>query len=292
MNNVTKRYKVLSIAHIAPLFLSLASAGVYAHEAPEHHAEGTDHAAHADLASEATNPVANLMSFRAQYQNSPSNYNADGYSQAVLGQIVIPVPLPSKAVPMLITRTTIPYISTPDLGEPNNRKHGFADTSLLTFFVPNFGLPGHIIALGGSFGIPTGGDNEFTGAGQWTAGPAAVYMNAKTKGLQWGLMYFQDFDVSSTRSGAADINKISLQPIFNYHMSDGWYIAAPDLAQTYDNETNEWSTNIGAVLGRVFAYKKQHLQVFGGVYYNSEDNEDIVAGEWTMKFNVSFLLPE
>jgi hypothetical protein len=32
--------------------------------------------------------------------------------------------------------------------------------------------------------------------------------------------------------------------------------------------------------------------MFGGVYYNSEDNDDIVASEWTMKFNVSFLLPE
>jgi hypothetical protein len=292
MNSVTRRFKILSIAHIAPLFLSLASAGVYAHEAPEHHAEDTGHPAHADLANEATNPVAPLMSFRVQYQNSPSYYNADSYSQALIGQAVIPIALPSKKVPMLITRTTIPYISTPDLGEPVNRKHGFGDTSLLTFFVPNFGLKGHTFAGGASIGIPTGGDNEFTGGGQWTLGPTAVYLNTQTKGLQWGLMVYQDWDVSSTRSNAADVNKTNFQPIINYHMDGGWYLALPDLAQTYNNETNNWSTNLGAVLGRVFPYKKQHLQMFGGVYYNTEDNEDVVSGEWTVKLNISFLIPE
>jgi hypothetical protein len=287
-----EHFHTLYCAGIAALFLSLASAGVYAHEAPEHHADGTDHPAHADLASEATNPVAPLMSFRAQYQNSPSYYNADSYSQALIGQVVVPVPLPSKAVPMLITRTTIPYVTTPDLGEPVNRKHGFGDTSLLTFFIPNFGLKGHTFGFGASVGIPTGGDNEYTGSGQWTLGPTAVYLNTKTKGIQWGLLAFQDFDVSSTRSDAADVDKISLQPIFTWHLKKGWYVSAPDLPQVYDNETNEWSTNIGAVVGRVFPWKKQHLQMFGGVYYNSEDNDDIIAGEWTAKFNVSFLLPE
>jgi hypothetical protein len=289
----SERFKMLSAAGFTALLFSLTCAGVYAHpHPPEDHPDVPDHPAHADLAEEATNPVAPLMSFRAQYQNSPSYYNADSYSQAVIGQAVIPVPLDSKAVPMLITRTTIPYLSTPDLGEPVNRKHGFGDTDLLTFFIPNFGLKGHTLGFGASVGIPTGGDNEFTGSGQWTLGPTFVYLNTKTKGIQWGLLAFQDLDVASTRSDAADVDKISLQPIFTWHLSEGWYVSAPDLLQTYDNETNEWSTNIGAVVGRVFPWKKQHLQMFGGVYYNSEDNDDIVAGEWTLKFNVSFLLPE
>jgi hypothetical protein len=289
----SERFKTLSIASFTALFFSFTCAGVYAHpHPPEGHPEVADHPAHADLASEATNPVAPLMSFRAQYQNSPSYYNADSYSQAVIGQVVVPVALPSKAVPMLITRTTIPYVTTPDLGEPVNRKHGFGDTDLLTFFIPNFGLKGHTFGFGASAGIPTGGDNEYTGSGQWTLGPTFVYLNTKTKGIQWGLLAFQDFDVSSTRSDAADVDKISLQPIFTWHLSEGWYISAPDLPQVYDNETNEWSLNLGAVVGRVFPWKKQHLQMFGGVYYNSEDNDDIVASEWTMKFNVSFLLPE
>ena len=60
----------------------------------------------------------------------------------------------------------------------------------------------------------------------------------------------------------------------------------------YDNEKDAWSTNIGAVVGRVFTWHKHHLQVFGGAYYNSEEDDDVIAGEWTVKFNVSFLLPK
>ena len=286
-----KKFQARCCAGIATLFFTLTCAGVYAAPPEEHVADHKGHE-HADLGSQATNPVAPLMSLRVQYQNSPSNYNADGYSQAAIGQAVIPVPLPFKSVPMLITRTTIPYISTPDLGDGIGKKHGFSDTSLLTFFLPDFGLKGHTIAFGASIGIPTGGDNEFTGSGQWTLGPTAAYVNTKTKGLQWGLMAYQDWDVVSTRSDAADVDKISFQPILTKHFSGGWYVGAPDLPQVYDNEKNTWSTNIGAVVGRVFPWHKQHLQMFGGVYYNSEEDDDVVAGEWTVKFNISFLLPE
>jgi hypothetical protein len=180
-------------AGIATLFLSLASGGVYAHpetaehhDDPEHPHDHSDSDGGSNLGDQATNPVAPLMSFRFQYQNSPSNYNADGYSQAAIGQVVLPIPLPFESVPMTINRFTIPYISTPDLGEPVNRKHGFADTAVLSFLIPDLGLKGHTLAIGASIGIPTGGDNEFTGSGQWTLGPTIGYINTQVKGLQWG----------------------------------------------------------------------------------------------------------
>jgi hypothetical protein len=284
---------------IAAMFLSLASTGVYAHpetaahhDDPAHPHDHSDSSGGSNLGDEATNPVAPLMSFRFQYQNSPSNYNADSYSQAIISQAVIPVPLPFESVPMLITRTTLSYIETPDLGDGVGKKNGFSDTSLLTFLIPDFGLKGHTIAIGASIGIPTGGDNEFTGSGQWTLGPTFAYVNTKTKGLQWGLLAYQNWDVSSTRSDAEDVDNTNIQPILNYHFDEGYYVGLPDLPQTYDNETNNWTTQLGGVVGRVFPWHKQHLQIYGGVYYNTEENDDMVAAEWTAKINVSFLIPE
>ena len=32
--------------------------------------------------------------------------------------------------------------------------------------------------------------------------------------------------------------------------------------------------------------------MFGGVYYNSVEDNEAVAAEWTLKFNISFLMPE
>jgi hypothetical protein len=78
----------------------------------------------------------------------------------------------------------------------------------------------------------------------------------------------------------------------NYHFGEGWYVGLPDLPQTYDFETNNWTTQLGGVVGRVFSWRKQHLQLFGGAYYNSEFNHGMVASQWTLKFNVSFLIPK
>jgi hypothetical protein len=272
---------------ITAVFLGLACVRAHAHPA------GAAHPAdHASLGSQATDPTAPLMSLRLQYQYNPSSYNADGYSQASIFQAVIPGTLPFESVPRAIYRTTTPYLSTPDLGPGIGRKNGFGDTSFLAFGVPNFGLKGQTLGLGGSFTIPTGGDNEYTGSGQWQAGPAVVYINSRTKGLQWGALLTQNWDVSSTRSDAEDVSAFGFQPILTYHFDEGWYVSSPDLPQVYDFKTNKWSTNLGVLVGRVFAWRKRHLQIFGAVYYNSEEHQDIVASEWVTKVNISFLMPE
>ena len=64
----------------------------------------------ANLAAQATNPVANLMQFQIQNEFNWSNYNSSGSSNAFIIQPVIPIPLPWEAVPLVITRTTIPYL--------------------------------------------------------------------------------------------------------------------------------------------------------------------------------------
>jgi len=252
---------------------------------------GAAPASAADLGEQATNPIANLMSLRLQYQNSPSVYNADSSQQAGIFQAVVPFELSSKTFPMLVTRWTTPYVQTPDLGPGIGKKDGLGDTSGLAFLVKPV-APGHTIAFGTSMTIPTAGDNEFTGAGQWQLGPSAVYLNTKTPKLQWGLLAFQNWDVASSRSDAEDVSILSLQPILTKHFSGGWYVGAPDLPQTYDFEKNAWTLNLGAQVGRVFPLGKQPVQVFGAVYYNSEEDNELVSGEWTIKANISFLLPK
>ena len=48
---------------------------------------------------------------------------------------------------------------------------------------------------------------------------------------------------------------------------------------------------LGAVLGRVMPIGGQPMQIFGGVYYNPEEN-DTVSPEWTFKFQVGWLFPQ
>ena len=251
-------------------------------------------AANKDLGAAATNPVSNLVQFRLQNQYSPENYNADSWSNAALAQIVAPLPgLASKFDPLqgIVTRTTIPYVSTPKI-EGINRKNGLGDTQMQVFFVPKAAPKKTVWGIGPAFTFPTAGDNDYTGAGQWQAGPAAVVMVMPTPSVQVGGLLFQQWDFHETRSSANDVSVLSFQPIVFKHFDGGWYIGGPDVPQTYNWKTNDWTLNLGAVVGRVGPVGGRPMQLYGGVYYNTEENDDQVSSEWVVKVNVGFLFPK
>jgi len=246
-----------------------------------------------DLGAAATNPVSNLVQFRLQNQYAPESYNADSWSNAALAQIVVPLPgLSSKFDPLkgIVTRTTIPYVSTPQI-EGIGRKNGLGDTQMQVFFVPKAAPPKTVWGIGPAFTFPTAGDNDFTGAGQWQAGPAAVAMVTPVPGVQLGGLLFQQWDFHETRSNANEVSVLNFQPIIFKHFDGGWYIGAPDVPQTYNWKTNDWTLNLGAVVGRVGPVGGRPMQIYGGVYYNTEENDNQVSSEWVVKVNFGFLFP-
>ena len=247
-----------------------------------------------DLAAAATNPVSNLVQFRLQNQYAPESYNADSWGNTALVQVVAPLSgLASKfdSLQGIITRTTAAYVSTPKLPGGINRRNGLGDTQMQVFFVPKKAPKKTILGFGPAFTFPTAGDNDYTGAGQWQAGPAAVAMVTPVPGLQLGGLLFQQWDFHETRSNANDVSLLNFQPIITKHFDGGWYVAAPDVPQVYNWKTNDWSLNLGAVVGRVGPIGGRPMQIYGGVYYNTEENDDAVSSEWIIKFNVGFLFP-
>jgi hypothetical protein len=133
----------------AAIVLSLNAGSVVAHESqydnsrPPHespHKAEPPTGGHKNLANAATNPIANLIQFQVQNQYNWENNNSSGYSNEFLLQPVIPIKTGSEKVPLLITRTTIPWVTTPNFGSPEHRKHGVGDTTLLVLGIPNFGL--------------------------------------------------------------------------------------------------------------------------------------------------------
>lgn len=253
-------------------------------KAPMHHEK------HGNLGNAATDPTAALLSFRLQNQYTASYRNAKGYGNAALFQAVIPTKLPFKTVPSLVQRFTMPYVTTPNVNGTGHRT-GMGDSGLLQLFVTNWLPKGQVLALGPAWTIPTAGDNEATGSGQWQVGPNVVYMNSNTPKLQWGVLAFHQWDFSKTRDNAKDVSTLNIQPIFTKHFDKGWYVAPPDVPQTYNFETNTWNLAIGGVVGRVFPVLGKPTQIYGGVYYNPIDKEGAVTSKWTFKFNWSFLIP-
>ena len=263
---------------------------------PPHERPAPDHPSGSksgSLAEAATNPIANLMQFQLQDSYAWSNHNSDSYSNVTTLQAVIPVKLPWEGLPLLITRTTLPYITTPDLGGTTDRQRGFGDAELLLLATPKLKAKGVVVGLGINTAFPTAGDNDYTGSGKWQAGPAALYLNMRTPSWQWGLFGYQLWDVASSSNGSDRpyVSKFSIQPILTKHFDKGWYVASPDAPQTYDFNAHKWTFALGAQVGRVQKFGKQPVKWFGEILNNPE-NDNGANSEWSAKFNITFLFPK
>ena len=208
-------------------------------------------------------------------------------------QAVIPVKLPWERAPLLITRTTVPYVTTPNFKGPVSRKSGLGDSEMLFLVTPKLKAKGVQLGLGVNTAFPTAGDNSFTGSGKYQIGPSALYINMRTPSWQWGIFSYQLWSVGSGRGGGDrdSVSKLSLQPFVVKHFDKGWYVSTPDVPQTYDFKADKWTWALGPQVGRVMKLGKQPVKLFGEILYNPEDDNGPTA-EWTAKFNITFLLPE
>ena len=208
-------------------------------------------------------------------------------------QAVIPVKLPWERAPLLITRTTVPYVATPNFKGPVSRKSGLGDSEMLFLVTPKLKAKGVQLGLGVNTAFPTAGDNSFTGSGKYQIGPSALYINMRTPSWQWGIFSYQLWSVGSGRGGGDrdSVSKLSLQPFVVKHFDKGWYVSTPDVPQTYDFKADKWTWALGPQVGRVMKLGKQPVKLFGEILNNPENNAGPTAN-WTAKFNITFLLPE
>jgi hypothetical protein len=125
-----------------------------------------------ELAKEAQNPVANVISIPFQ-----SNFNFGvgpyGKLQYVLNiQPVVPIHINDDW--NVITRTIVPVISQPQLTPFDNRESGLGDINPTLFLSPAH--PGQIIwGVGPTWTMPTATQKNL-GSNKWSAGPAFVVL--------------------------------------------------------------------------------------------------------------------
>lgn len=243
---------------------------------------------HESLASKATNPIGDMIQVQNQFQYSGNVYDMDGHTSVGIIQPVIPVDLPFKFMPKMITRTTVPYIRSPDLPGVGTQS-GIGDTVSLFFGLPELGLKGQMFGFGPALSMPTATEDEL-GSEQWSAGPAAVYVNMKTKGQMSGVMFYGlwNFAGEDDRENVAQLN---IQPIFNKFLPGGWYVGLQDVPWTYNDTTDKWTLPIGPRVGKVVHFGKQATNIFGAAYYNPVDDNPGVP-EWTLKVSFSLLFPK
>jgi hypothetical protein len=250
------------------------------------------------LAKAAQNPIASLISVPIQW-NSTSNTQwapnlldpkaKQNQTQNVVNvQPVVPFKVSDGLT--LVTRTVVPFISQPWVGDTSIQALGDINPSV--FFVPT--LKGNFtVGVGPTMVLPTATDSRLS-SGQWSAGPTGVLVYTKGKIVAGGLINnIWSFAGNGKRN---DVNKMLIQPFLNYNLPKGWYLtSSPIITANWNTPDNKgWTVPVGAGFGRVFVVGTQPINASLSAYYNAIKPEvagENLMGDWTLRAQVQFLFP-
>lgn len=243
----------------------------------------------ANLAQQANNPIANLISLPFQY-NANFDIGPNDRTQHVLSiQPVIPFELSKEW--LLVTRWVLPIIEQPDVLENAGGTFGLGDLNPAFFFSPSSkltGLPeGLVFGFGPSLQVPTATDSDL-GADKWGIGPTALAVYAQGKWLVGAL-------VSNTWSlgDRSDATKaMLLEPFITYNITDEWYLISDSVitADWNQRSSQRWVVPIGGGFGRTFSIAKQALNTNVQVYWNASDTD--FGPKWNLVATFQLLFPK
>jgi hypothetical protein len=238
------------------------------------------HAAeNSDLAKQAQNPIANLISLPLQ-NNTNFNVGPDNRTQNILNvQPVYPVSLGDNW--NLITRTILPVMSQP-LAD-GDRENGLGDSTFTGFFSPKdsgkltWGVGPVVI-------IPTSTDDSL-GNGDWGGGLSAVFLGMPGNWVVGSLF---------SNVWAPDVNLFTWQYFINYNIPTGnglYLTSAPIMPANWEADSSDrWTIPVGGGIGKIFKIGKQPVNGQVSAYYNVEKPK--FGADWQLRLQLQFLFPK
>jgi hypothetical protein len=230
------------------------------------------------LAAQATDPTASLMSFQLNDWYTASLHDAGG----TINQIVFRSAIPFDAFGHPnIFRITLPAFTNTPSGQT-----GLGDTTIfnLTVWNESWGRWG----AGVSGSLPTGRDG--LSSDKWTIGPAFGFVNSSSKEFNWGL-FAQTFFSFAGQDSAPDVGLINIQPIFSYQLGGGRTLSVGNSALVYDTENSRWaSLMLGVNYGQVVTWGGHKWRPNFEVDYDFRDTRG--NPEWVVRAGIVLLLPQ
>ncbi len=238
-----------------------------------------------DLAQQAQNPIANLIS--VPFQNN-TNFNVGSLDndQNILNiQPVIPFKLNEDW--NLVTRWILPVVYQPPLFRGDDTDFGLGDFNPSFFFVNQIN-PKLMIGAGPTFLLPTSTDRRL-GPDKWGVGPTAAIVWTPGKWVV-GALVNNIWSVAGDSSDP-DVNQFLLQYFVNYNMAHGWYLtSAPIITADWTQDPdNQWVLPLGGGVGRVFNVGSQPVNMSLQAYDNVITPDG--GPDWQLRFQVQLLFP-
>jgi hypothetical protein len=266
---------------------SCANAGDLQGKTGNAQAAPTDSPDGSSLAEKATNPTSVLTQLQFQYVFIPSTHDADDYSNQFIIQPILPMKTWWDAFPMHIIRPTLPLsILTADPDGPINDTSGMGDLTvfdLLRAKPKKWGAWG----IGPVAVFPTASDDRL-GQGKYQLGPA--FMMVYTAIPKWQIGILVQNPISFAGDGNRDsVSTLSVQPIAIRHFQGGWYAGLGDLPMTYEWFGGDYKIPLNLRIGKVTKIGKQPINIFVEPFWTPSEFYKGSAGEWGIKFNITFL---
>ena len=238
-----------------------------------------------DLAQQAQNPIANLIS--VPFQNN-TNFNVGPFEndQNILNiQPVIPFTLNEDW--SLVTRWILPVVYQPPVYQGDESDLGFGNFNPSFFFV-NQVSPALMVGAGPTMLLPTNTDKSL-GVDKWGAGPSAAVVWTPGKWVVGALV--NNIWSFAGDSKEPDVNQFLLQYFVNYNLKHGWYLtSAPIITANWNRASDDqWTLPLGGGVGRVFNIGSQPVNMSLQAYDNVITPEG--GADWQARFQVQLLFP-
>ncbi len=250
-----------------------------------------------DLAKQAQNPIANLISLPLQ-NNTNFDVGPKERTQNILN--VQPVwPFSLNEDWNVITRTIVPvvYVSSGQAGGDqvlpspidHDYKFGLGDTTFTAFFSPKDS--GKLTwGVGPVALIPTATD-DVLGVREWGGGLSAVFLGMPGNWVVGSL--FSNVWTPEESDGSR-VNFFTWQYFINYNIPDGnglYLTTAPIMTANWEADSdNRWTIPIGGGVGKIFKIGKQPVNGQVSAYYNVERPK--FAADWQLRLQLQFLFPK
>jgi len=240
-----------------------------------------------EIAKQAQNPIASMISVPFQNNTSFGVGEDSRVQDSLLIEPVVPFKLTSDW--NLITRTIIQVIDQPTLAPGLGNVSGLGDVQLSLYMSPVKPFRGLIWGLGPSFSFATASDRSL-GTGKDSAGLSTAVLTIQGPWLVGVLIT----DVASI-GGQVDrksVHQFLMQPFVDYNFSHGWYLASSPIitADWKAASGNKWTVPLGGGGGKILHVGRQavnaYIQAFDDVVRPHE------GGTWTLRLQVQLLFPK
>ena len=234
-----------------------------------------------DLAQQAANPIADLMSIPFQLNNDFGLGEFDRTRNVLNIQPVIPL-----AGGTVITRTIVPFVWLPDVtADSGSFSSGLSDLVFTAFYAPSGGSV--MWGVGPVVEFPTGGARR--GSQKWSVGPSVVLLMQPGP---WtvGLLANNVWSVAGDSDRSA-VNRGLLQYFIVRQLGNGWYL------NTAPINTVNWKAAsgqkvlipLGAGGGKLVFLGKLPVNIQSQVYYNVVKPD--IGPDWQLRVQLQVLLP-